>query len=138
MASTFIYGGRNKALKVLELFARRSIPVAGVCLTAEDQHEKGANQELLDYCQGKGILTFPEKAIHDPWLKDFILSQNVRFAFIAQWRRILPEALVDAPELGTFAIHLSLLPKYRGFAPLNWALINGENKTGATLFKVSA
>ena len=48
--------------------------------------------------------------------------------------RMLPEAVWDMPRLGTFNLHGSLLPQYRGAAPLNWAVINGETKTGVTTF----
>lgn len=48
--------------------------------------------------------------------------------------RMLPEAVWDMPRLGTFNLHASLLPQYRGAAPINWAIIRGETKTGATTF----
>jgi methionyl-tRNA formyltransferase len=48
--------------------------------------------------------------------------------------RMLPEAIWAMPRLGTFNLHGSLLPQYRGAAPLNWAIINGETKTGVTTF----
>ena len=48
--------------------------------------------------------------------------------------RMLPEVVWNMPELGTFNLHGSLLPQYRGAAPLNWAVINGETKTGVTTF----
>ena len=48
--------------------------------------------------------------------------------------RMLPEVVWDMPKLGTFNLHGSLLPQYRGAAPLNWAVINGESKTGVTTF----
>ncbi|MEM8586003.1 MAG: methionyl-tRNA formyltransferase, partial [Bacteroidota bacterium] len=48
--------------------------------------------------------------------------------------RMLPELVWDMPNLGTFNLHGSLLPKYRGAAPINWAIINGEAKTGLTTF----
>lgn len=48
--------------------------------------------------------------------------------------RMLPVAVWDMPTLGTFNLHGSLLPKYRGAAPINWAIINGESETGATTF----
>ena len=48
--------------------------------------------------------------------------------------RMLPEAVWDMPRLGTFNLHGSLLPKYRGAAPINWAIINGEEETGVTTF----
>jgi methionyl-tRNA formyltransferase len=48
--------------------------------------------------------------------------------------RMLPEVVWDMPPMGTFNLHGSLLPQYRGAAPLNWAVINGETKTGVTTF----
>ncbi|MEP6711510.1 MAG: methionyl-tRNA formyltransferase [Ferruginibacter sp.] len=50
--------------------------------------------------------------------------------------RMLPEAVWDMPPLGTINLHGSLLPQYRGAAPINWAIINGENYTGVTTFKL--
>ena len=48
--------------------------------------------------------------------------------------RMLPKAVWQMPELGTFNLHASLLPSYRGAAPINWAIINGETETGVTTF----
>ncbi|MCK4495064.1 MAG: methionyl-tRNA formyltransferase, partial [Candidatus Aminicenantes bacterium] len=50
--------------------------------------------------------------------------------------RILPERIFSLPKSGTINLHASLLPKYRGAAPINWALINGETKTGLTTFYI--
>ncbi len=48
--------------------------------------------------------------------------------------RILPREVFTIPHLAAFNLHASLLPKYRGAAPINWAIINGENETGVTTF----
>src|SRR5690606_15533121 len=48
--------------------------------------------------------------------------------------RMLPEVVWNMPRLGTFNLHASLLPDYRGAAPINWAIINGESETGVTTF----
>jgi len=55
-------------------------------------------------------------------------------ALVVGCRLIIPEAIYTLPPLGTLAVHDSLLPEYRGFAPLNWAIINGETEGGVTLF----
>ncbi|MEC4115134.1 methionyl-tRNA formyltransferase [Myroides pelagicus] len=62
-------------------------------------------------------------------LKSFNANLQVVVAF-----RMLPEVVWKMPELGTFNLHASLLPDYRGAAPINWAIINGEEKTGVTTF----
>lgn len=50
--------------------------------------------------------------------------------------RMLPEVVWDMPKMGTYNLHASLLPKYRGAAPINWAIINGEKESGVTTFKL--
>ena len=50
--------------------------------------------------------------------------------------RMLPEVVWNMPPMGTINVHGSLLPQYRGAAPINWAIINGEKKTGVTTFKL--
>ncbi len=64
-------------------------------------------------------------------LKELYPDLSVVVAF-----RILPERILSLPRLGTVNLHASLLPKYRGAAPINWALINGETKTGLTTFYI--
>ncbi|MBO8130452.1 MAG: methionyl-tRNA formyltransferase [Candidatus Marinimicrobia bacterium] len=56
--------------------------------------------------------------------------------FVVVAFKILPESLLEIPPMGAINLHASLLPKYRGAAPINWALINGEKKTGITIFKI--
>ncbi|MBI1768993.1 MAG: methionyl-tRNA formyltransferase [Bacteroidetes bacterium] len=62
-------------------------------------------------------------------LKSYSANLQVVVAF-----RMLPEAVWSMPSLGTFNLHASLLPQYRGAAPINWAIINGEKETGVTTF----
>jgi len=65
----------------------------------------------------------------DSTLIDLMLAVN--------WRYIIPPDVYSQARLGTFAFHDSLLPKYRGFSPTVWAIINGEDHTGVTLFEIS-
>ncbi len=57
--------------------------------------------------------------------------------FVVSWRYMIPASVYNRPRLGTFVFHDSLLPEYRGFAPTVWAIINGEDHTGVTLFKIA-
>ena len=63
------------------------------------------------------------------------LNANV---FVVVAFRMLPEIVWDMPPMGTINVHGSLLPSYRGAAPINWAIINGEKETGVTTFKLKA
>ena len=108
-----------------------------------------------------GVITMPDKPsgrghkIQYSPVKQYALDHNLRLlqpeklkdeAFLEELRslqadlqivvafRMLPEEVWNMPKFGTFNLHASLLPQYRGAAPINWAIINGEKETGATTF----
>ena len=66
-----------------------------------------------------------------------IKELDVDFFVVADYGKILPKELLSIPKKMSIGIHPSLLPKYRGPAPINWVLINGEKETGVTIFKMS-
>ena len=74
----------------------------------------------------------PEK-LKDPDFLDTLRSYHADLQVIVAFR-MLPEAVWDMPPHGTFNLHASLLPQYRGAAPINWAIINGDTETGVTTF----
>jgi len=76
------------------------------------------------------------ESLKDSEFLDILKSLNADL-FVVVAFRILPEMVFDMPPLGTINIHPSLLPKYRGAAPINWTLIQGETKTGVTIIKIS-
>ena len=63
-------------------------------------------------------------------------EQGVDVALVVAYGRILPRDVLDAPRLGCVNVHASLLPKYRGAAPITWAVVNGESESGVTLMKL--
>jgi methionyl-tRNA formyltransferase len=63
-------------------------------------------------------------------------AQNADVALVVAYGRILPKDVLDAPRLGCVNVHASLLPKYRGAAPITWAIVRGETETGVTLMKL--
>lgn len=71
--------------------------------------------------------------LKDDAFLDQLRKLGVNLAVVVAFR-MLPEKVWSLPELGTFNLHASLLPDYRGAAPINWALINGESRTGVTTF----
>ena len=73
--------------------------------------------------------------LEDPEFLQLIRDINPDLFIIASYGRMLPQVLLDIPRLA-LCFHPSLLPKYRGAAPVNWALINGEKETGVTIFRV--
>ena len=74
----------------------------------------------------------PEK-MKDPAFVEELRSYHANLQVVVAFR-MLPEVVWDMPEYGTFNVHAALLPQYRGAAPINWAVINGETQTGVTTF----
>lgn len=89
--------------------------------------------EVKQFALAHGIPVFQPEKLSDPMflgqIKSFDADLQVVVAF-----RMMPEKLWNMPRLGTFNLHASLLPQYRGAAPINHAIINGEKKTGVTTF----
>ena len=71
--------------------------------------------------------------LKDETFLEELRSLNANLQIVVAFR-MLPEVVWKMPKLGTFNLHASLLPEYRGAAPINWAIINGETKTGVTTF----
>jgi methionyl-tRNA formyltransferase len=87
------------------------------------------------YAVEKGLpLLQPEKLKDEDFLK--ALAAWKADLFVVVGFRMLPEAVWGMPKLGTFNLHAALLPQYRGAAPINWAVINGENISGVTTFMI--
>lgn len=76
----------------------------------------------------------PEKLKNPEFLEELRSYQADLFVVVAF--RMLPEVVWNMPNLGTINLHASLLPQYRGAAPINWAIINGETETGVTTFRL--
>jgi len=74
--------------------------------------------------------------IKTPEAKHLFASHNAEVAVVVAYGRILPQEFLDAPKNGCVNVHFSLLPKYRGAAPVNWALVNGEAETGVTTMRI--
>jgi methionyl-tRNA formyltransferase len=80
-----------------------------------------------------GLPVFTPRTLKSPKLRDQLEAFQADL-FVVVAFRILPESLFTVPKLGSINVHGSLLPKYRGAAPINWALINGEGETGLSAF----
>jgi len=79
----------------------------------------------------------PEKVKHNEVLASLIKSLKPEAIVIVAYGQILPKNMIDIPKYGCINVHASLLPKYRGAAPMQWALLNGEKITGITIMKIN-
>ena len=126
------------AVTSLDKLFQAGYDIAGV-ITAPDKPAgrgmKMTQSAVKIYAEEKGLnILQPEKLKNPEFireLRDLKADVQVVVAF-----RMLPEIVWDMPPLGTINLHGSLLPQYRGAAPINWAVINGEKETGVTTFKL--
>lgn len=125
------------AVPSLEILIAAGYPVVGV-ITATDKMGGRGGKVLLESAVKKCAVRHGIPVLQPANLKAEDFQQALR-ALKADLQivvafRMLPVAVWDMPPLGTFNLHGSLLPKYRGAAPINWAVINGETETGCTTF----
>lgn len=77
------------------------------------------------------------KEVGSHYLDKFREPEAIDLMLVVSWRYLLPPDVYQLPRLGTFVFHDSLLPEYRGFSPTVWAIINGNDHTGVTLFEIA-
>src|SRR5437763_10192793 len=84
----------------------------------------------------RGLTIHQPQKIKNDDAKELFASHNADVAVVVAYGKILPEEFLDAPRYGCINVHFSLLPKYRGAAPVNWAIVNGEGQTGVTTMRI--
>lgn len=107
------------------------------CVTMPDK-PAGRGHHMItsavkDYALSIGLPVLQPEKLKDPQFVAQLSAFNAQL-FIVVAFRMLPEVVWSMPRLGTFNLHASLLPRYRGAAPINWAVINGDKETGVTTF----
>ncbi len=124
------------AVASLNALVENGYNVVGV-ITAPDKPagrgKKLTESEVKKYAAEKGLKILQPEKLKNPDFLEELKSLQADLQVIVAFR-MLPEVVWNMPPHGTFNLHASLLPQYRGAAPLNWAIINGETKTGVTTF----
>lgn len=126
------------AVAPLDALVRGKYKVVGVVTVADKPSGRGlkVNESAVKkYAVEHGLKVLQPLKLKDP---DFLAELAALKAdiFVVVAFRMLPEEVWRMPRLGTFNLHASLLPQYRGAAPINWAIINGERRTGVTTFMI--
>ncbi|MCY0968706.1 methionyl-tRNA formyltransferase [Chryseobacterium wangxinyae] len=133
------FGTPEFAKTALAAIHQSNHEVAGVVTVADKASGRGQkiNQSAVKMYAVENNLPVlqPEKLRNPEFLED-IKNLNAD-VFVVVAFRMMPKILFEMPNLGTFNLHASLLPDYRGAAPINYAVINGEEKTGATTFFIN-
>ncbi|UYP75434.1 bifunctional UDP-4-amino-4-deoxy-L-arabinose formyltransferase/UDP-glucuronic acid oxidase ArnA [Pantoea dispersa] len=110
--------------------------ISAIFTHADTSPESHAFPSVARLAAEQGIPVYaPEDANHPLWV-DRIRTMQPDFIFSFYYRALLSDTILNCARVGAFNLHGSLLPKYRGRAPLNWVLINGETETGVTLHRM--
>ena len=91
---------------------------------------------VKDAAVAAGLPVLQPPRLRDPGWPERLVEYRADIAVVVAFGQILPKAVLDAPRRGSINIHASLLPKYRGAAPIQWAIIRGETQTGITIFQM--
>jgi len=124
------------ALPALDALHSHSYPIVGV-VTQPDRPSGRGQKEIAPPVKSLALklglpVLQPEK-VKDQRFLEILHVLNPDMIVVAAFGQILPKAIIDSPRLGCLNIHPSLLPKYRGAAPLNWSIMRGETQTGVTI-----
>jgi methionyl-tRNA formyltransferase len=132
-------GGTKRGYMTLSALLETGAEVIGIISLRQDEHETERYEEPIQSLAEKFRIPIYETK----WMKDRnwaeLIAEDLRpdIAFVIGCRILIPREIYRIPPLGMLGVHDSLLPRYRGFAPTNWAILNGENITGVTLFYLS-
>lgn len=124
------------AVTILDALLENNYTIVGV-ITAPDKPagrgRKLNKSAVKEYAETKGLTILQPTNLKNETFLEALKDLNANLQIIVAFR-MLPKVVWHMPEYGTFNLHASLLPNYRGAAPINWAIINGETKTGVSTF----
>lgn len=124
------------AVGILDTIIKNNYDVVGVITAADKPAGRGQKikySAVKEYALANSLNLLQPTNLKNPDFLSELEALNPNLQVVVAFR-MLPEAVWRMPKLGTFNLHASLLPNYRGAAPINWAIINGEAKTGVTTF----
>jgi methionyl-tRNA formyltransferase len=132
------FGTPDIAVPSLEALARLADVVAVVC-----QPDRPAGRGLHLHppavkvaALARGLPVFQPEKVRTPSFAAWVAEQGADFALVLAYGRILPPAVLAAPRRGCLNLHASILPRLRGAAPINWAIVRGESVTGVSLMQM--
>ncbi len=124
------------AVPSLDILVKNNKKVVGV-ITSEDKPQgrgqKSGSSAIKEAAERHGLNILQPPKLKSPDFVEQLRLLQADLQIVVAFR-MLPEVVWAMPPLGTFNLHASLLPQYRGAAPINWAIINGETETGVTTF----
>lgn len=129
-------GTPDFAVESLKALVEGCYNVVGVITMPDKPAGRGHKLQysaVKEYALSQNLPLLQPEKLKDPEFIEALRAWNADLQIVVAFR-MLPEVVWDMPRFGTFNLHASLLPQYRGAAPINWAVINGDKETGATTF----
>lgn len=127
------------AVASLDALVQAGYNIVGVITAPDKPAGRGMKMNesaVKKYAVERGLTILQPLKLKDPGFIEELKALRADLQVVVAFR-MLPEIVWDMPPMGTINVHASLLPKYRGAAPINWAIINGETETGVTTFKLT-
>jgi len=124
------------AVPSLDILIRNDYPIAAVVTQPDRPKGRGripAPPSIKVAAEKYGLPVVQPERLRTTEFTDYFSGINPELAIVAAFGQILPREILQIPKMGCINVHPSLLPKYRGAAPINWALIRGEEQTGVTI-----
>ncbi|WLH38241.1 bifunctional UDP-4-amino-4-deoxy-L-arabinose formyltransferase/UDP-glucuronic acid oxidase ArnA [Pseudomonas sp. FP2196] len=135
-AKTVVFAYHDIGCAGIQALLDSGYDIAAVFTHADDPKENTFYSSVAQLCANKGIpVHAPEDVNHPLWIER-IAKLDPDYLFSFYYRNLLSEPLLALAKNGAFNLHGSLLPRYRGRAPANWVLVNGETETGVTLHRM--
>ncbi len=132
-------GTPDFAVESLKALIEQDYNVVGVVTVPDKPAGRGYKLQpspVKRYALKQGLPLLQPEKLRDPRFLEELKGWKADLQVVVAFR-MLPEVVWGMPPMGTFNLHASLLPRYRGAAPINWAIINGESETGVTTFSLS-
>jgi methionyl-tRNA formyltransferase len=124
------------ALPSLQLLYEQQYPIIGVVSQPDRPQGRGLKEvtpPVKILAQKIGLPVFQPEKVKDHSFIELFQKLNPEMVVVVAFGQILPKVIIDNPPMQCLNVHPSLLPKYRGAAPINWTIIRGETKTGVTI-----
>ncbi len=128
------------ALASLERLVRDGHEICGVFTQPDRPKNRGMKllaPPVKQFALANGLQVFQPESMRDPESLRILREREPELTVVAAYGQILPEAVLNVPPLGSVNVHASILPRYRGAAPINWAILNGEEETGVTIMHMA-
>lgn len=134
-------GTPDFSVGTLEAIVRAGHEVAGVFTQPDKPKGRGKAMQatpVKEAAEKYGLTVYQPRRIREPEAVEQVRALNPEVIVVVAFGQIIPQEILDMPKYGCINVHASLLPKYRGAAPIQWAVLDGEEKSGVTIMRMDA